>query len=134
MQESGDRRKSFLPLGVLFLILTAGWWVLPGDVAGIPLCFFKHLTGLDCPGCGLTRSFLSLARGHFLDAFHFNAAGPLVYLLFLAIFIERAVCLARPHFRLHLAPWVPRYFGVLVVCLLFGHWILRLKNQMHALY
>ncbi|MBC8054823.1 MAG: DUF2752 domain-containing protein [Sphingobacteriaceae bacterium] len=28
-------------------------------------CFFKHLTGFDCPGCGFQRSVLALFNGDF---------------------------------------------------------------------
>ena len=46
-----------------------------------PLCLFYHLTGLPCPGCGLTRSFVFLGHGHFYDALHWHPLGPAVYLL-----------------------------------------------------
>ena len=34
----------------------------------VPLCMFKGLTGLDCPGCGMTRAFLFIGHGRFADA------------------------------------------------------------------
>jgi Protein of unknown function (DUF2752) len=36
-------------------------------------CPFRDLTGLDCPGCGATRAFLSLVHGDLLRALHDNA-------------------------------------------------------------
>ena len=44
---------------------------------GIP-CMFKKLTGLYCPGCGITRMFLSLLRFDIYQAFRYN---PLVFIL-----------------------------------------------------
>ena len=44
---------------------------------GIP-CIFKKLTGLYCPGCGITRMFLSLLRLDIYQAFRYN---PLVFIL-----------------------------------------------------
>ena len=41
------------------------------------LCFLRRYTGLACPGCGLTRSFISLARGELAHAWAFNPAGVL---------------------------------------------------------
>jgi hypothetical protein len=38
----------------------------------MPPCLFKTATGLDCPGCGLTRGVRQLAHGHPLAALHHN--------------------------------------------------------------
>ena len=38
-------------------------------------CTFRRITGFPCPGCGLTRSFISIAHGQFVDAWRFNPAG-----------------------------------------------------------
>lgn len=43
------------------------------------LCGFRRLTGIPCPGCGLTRSFVYLAHGHPIDAFRMNVFGPFVF-------------------------------------------------------
>jgi hypothetical protein len=42
---------------------------------------FKNLTGLPCPGCGLTHSFCALAKGKVASAFGFNAMGPAIFIL-----------------------------------------------------
>ena len=39
---------------------------------GIP-CLFHLATGLNCPGCGVSRMLLSLLRLDFPAAFHYNA-------------------------------------------------------------
>jgi hypothetical protein len=44
-------------------------------------CTFRRVTGIPCPGCGLTRSFISIAHGRLADAWRYNAAG----LLFFAV-------------------------------------------------
>lgn len=52
----------------------------PGTTVPVPeLCYFRRGTGLDCPGCGLTRSFISLAHGQFLLACQYNVAGVLFF-------------------------------------------------------
>jgi hypothetical protein len=38
-------------------------------------CTFRRFTGLPCPGCGMTRSFISMAHGHLAEAWRFNPAG-----------------------------------------------------------
>lgn len=34
---------------------------------------FNKLTGLKCPGCGMTRAIAQLCRGHIKSAFEYNA-------------------------------------------------------------
>ena len=36
----------------------------PGSIEGLPtLCPFRRVTGLDCPGCGMTRALSALLHG-----------------------------------------------------------------------
>ncbi len=32
-------------------------------------CFYKQISGIDCPGCGMQRSFIELLRGNFIASF-----------------------------------------------------------------
>jgi len=60
-----------LLIGTIYLI----WCRLTG--IGIP-CMFKSITNLYCPGCGITRMFLSLFQLDFTKAFYSN---PLIFTL-----------------------------------------------------
>jgi hypothetical protein len=52
----------------------------------IPLfCPFKTLTGIPCPGCGMTRALLSMTKGDFLGATNFN---PFSYFLVFMIIMS----------------------------------------------
>ena len=48
--------------------------VLPDnqDIPGPSLCLFRAVTGLLCPGCGLTRAFASLSKGNVARAWEMN--------------------------------------------------------------
>lgn len=35
-------------------------------------CVFNKLTGLDCPGCGMTRATLAMLEGNIYQAFRWN--------------------------------------------------------------
>ena len=55
---------------------------LPGSEIPLPdVCTSKQVFGVDCPGCGLTRGFISISHGQFLRAWHFNPASFVVYIL-----------------------------------------------------
>ncbi len=43
------------------------------------LCMLKRYTGLSCPGCGLTRCFISLAHGDPASAWAYNPAGVFLF-------------------------------------------------------
>jgi hypothetical protein len=43
------------------------------------VCTFKRIVGVDCPGCGMTRSFVSLAHGQWALAWQFNPVGFLFF-------------------------------------------------------
>ena len=55
---------------------------LPPDGAGVPVCLFRALTGLPCPGCGLTRALSSLIQGHPAAAFSYHPFAFIVLPLF----------------------------------------------------
>ena len=44
----------------------------PGKTGFFPLCPFRLLTGLTCPGCGSTRALHQLLHGHIGAAFMLN--------------------------------------------------------------
>jgi hypothetical protein len=41
-------------------------WTLPET------CVWRKFMAMNCPGCGMTRAFICLARGDFAGAWHFN--------------------------------------------------------------
>ena len=49
-----------------------------------PLCASKIMLGVECPGCGMTRSFISFAHGDFARAWQFNSVGVLGFVLVLS--------------------------------------------------
>ncbi|QDV24990.1 hypothetical protein Q31a_33120 [Aureliella helgolandensis] len=54
--------------------------LLPGAAIVVPeTCMMHARFGLDCPGCGLTRSFIHLMHGNFSAAWQLSPAGILVF-------------------------------------------------------
>jgi hypothetical protein len=57
------------------LVLPMGMLAAPAFLAlgDVPLCAFKHLTGVPCPLCGGIRACAALAQGDFASAWLLNA-------------------------------------------------------------
>ena len=99
-----------------------------GTVFVLPeICAFKRLTGAACPGCGLTRSFISFSRCDFRGGLEFNPVGLLLFVALVVQIPYRAVQLWRctrrqPPWRLsHLGTWSL----IIIIVLLCVQWILR---------
>ena len=103
------------------IALLAGAWVLytypPGEHSFYPRCAFKMLTGLECPGCGLTRASHHALHGRFGEAFRLN---PLLFALgAFGVFAAPSLVRGRqPAFVMK--PW----FGWGAVVVVMGWWIL----------
>jgi len=77
----------YLPLiGVPALFLIA--FIYPYFHTSFKFCFIKRVTGLDCPGCGMTRGMSALTHLHFMDAILFNPLSPIVALWLLYKFYQ----------------------------------------------
>lgn len=97
-----------------------------------PLCPFKTFTGLDCPGCGITRSLIYAFHGRFHDAYMMHMWGvPLALLLFVQIpYRLSKIVLKRPAFRALPYEIKRRANHVLMLSILLP-WIAKLAVLIH---
>lgn len=72
--------RDIIVLIVIFLIYAV--LIISFDI-GIP-CVFYEITGLYCPGCGITRLCLSLFEGDIYQAFRYN---PIIFINLPILFI-----------------------------------------------
>ena len=57
--------------------------ILPhGEVGSLNLCPWYHLTGHQCPFCGMTRGFVAITHFDLQTAIDFNLGTPFVYTAF----------------------------------------------------
>jgi hypothetical protein len=77
----GDYTKTALTtLAALSAVFLVSALYRPPDEPYFTICAFKWLTGLPCPGCGLTHSFCALGHGNLVQAIQYNALGPIFFL------------------------------------------------------
>ena len=113
---------------ILALVIIGGFFVAwglkafpPTEQSFYPRCQLHSLTGLNCPGCGMTRSLHSALNGQFEQAISYNALA-LIVLPILAIAIFRS--LWSWMWELPIKPyrsspkWIPIAIGITVA--LFG--------------
>ncbi len=67
----------------------------PMTAGFFPVCPLYYLTGIHCPGCGLTRGFHALFHGDVLTALHFNALLPIYAFVFGFIFVSMILVAVR---------------------------------------
>jgi hypothetical protein len=94
------------------------------------LCTMRRFTGLSCPGCGLTRSFISLAHGDMASAWSYNPAGLLLFALVAIQIPFRTYQLwrIRRGQRELALPFVAQIVFAVLGCALLAQWTLRLAG------
>lgn len=106
--------KKFLLLfffGIAYLVLV--------DVFHIGfVCVFHEITGLECPGCGITRCILSIIKGNLKEAFHYNM---LIFIslpiaIVYSIYISYNYIKGKKYYKLGDKGW----YVILTIVILFG--------------
>jgi hypothetical protein len=118
-----DRKFGLLLTGALSLNIVA----LALHLTGWECAFFR-VTGLPCPGCGLTRACLLLLRGEVRASIKFHAFAP-IFVLFIALLI---ICTLLPRTVtepfINKAETLERQTGITIIILggLILYWLARL--------
>ncbi len=128
---SWSKHQAFLTLaGLSIVFITSAVWLPPDDPTFV-LCPFRFLTGLPCPGCGMTRAFCHLAHGHFITALQFNPFSPFVFLLAIIAWLKAAAVLfdlQTLRAKLSVLRFPPRA-GKFALVLVVIWWVARLAGE-----
>ena len=83
---------------------------------GIP-CIFRLITGLNCPGCGISRFCLDIMELHFSSAIAHNYAAPFIFFYIIWVLSDTAVRYVRTGIiSLNPKPaWINYAFLILIV-------------------
>ena len=92
----------------------------PTTAGFFPVCPLHATTGLNCPGCGLTRGFHALFHGDVFGALHFNVLLPIYLLVGIYFFVSLGLIVVRGR-GLSYNVFKPQIlWGFLIVLLVFG--------------
>lgn len=122
---------SVIGLALLLSVRSGTQVLVPLWGAPLPeLCTFRRLTGMGCPGCGMTRCFIALAHGDLRSAWTYNPAG----LLFFAIIAFQLPFRSLQLWRIRNGQpelqtgWLGHSVLVLLATTMILQWILRLSG------
>lgn len=117
------KNRAFKLISILFLLnlLFIFYLFLHYKYGFFIPCIFSTITGLECPGCGITRMVLSLLKLDFYQAFRYN---PLVFIYtpFLILYVIYKVYLYIVNKKDEFFIKIPRIYIyiVLVITVLYG--------------
>ena len=95
--KSSTTERVFAAAGIM--TVGAGAFVVgyfnPTTAGFFPVCPLYSLTGIHCPGCGLTRGFHALFHGDVLTALHYNALIPIFAFVIGFMFVSLVLITVR---------------------------------------
>jgi hypothetical protein len=117
-----ERRFGLLLTGALSLNVAAFALHLPGWE-----CVFFRLTGVPCPGCGLTRACLLLLTGEVRASIKFHAFAPIFVVLIAMLIICTVLPKAVTASFINKAETLERQTGITIIILggLILYWLAR---------
>ena len=86
-----DRINRIFCLGLTSFPLVGTWIYRQSNSVPFLSCPIRALIGIPCPSCGMTRSFLALAKGDLGESIFYHLFGPLLFLTFLIVTVHTAI-------------------------------------------
>jgi len=117
--DTSHWRDALIPAAILTACFVAS--ASPNSVSLFGLripntCPFKALTGLDCPGCGITRAMILAVHGRWLDSYFMHLWGIPLLVFFLWRFLS---AISGTHFPTllpaSLQPWKSRFIALSLI-------------------
>ncbi len=72
-----QRLRKVITIYLCLLLMFIAYYIINKTTGFYIPCIFHELTGLDCPGCGITRCLFNIINLNFKEAFLVN---PLVFI------------------------------------------------------
>lgn len=95
------------------------------------VCVFKNLTGYPCPGCGMTRSTISLFKGDFFQSLMWNPLAIVVNIMAITAIIWMSynlIITKKPTFDRIIRHKVHPLYLILIGIIVIANWIWNFKK------
>jgi hypothetical protein len=89
--QGTHKRTALVTLVILSVVFLVSFVYSARGGNYFSICGFKWLTGLPCPGCGLTHSFCALGHGNLRQALEYNALGPILFVCAITLWVRTAL-------------------------------------------
>jgi uncharacterized protein DUF2752 len=131
-----ERHRTMLVLSIFVIVMSLALELRPSGHVAVswlsidalpPLCGSRTLFGVECPGCGLTRSFVALASGDIRESFRLHRVG---WLLAVAVVLQipyRIYALRELRTSIPERKW-PTWFGNLLIAALIINWLAKMLS------
>jgi hypothetical protein len=89
-------------------------------------CPFRVMTGIPCFSCGMTRTFVFMARGNISEALSLNPLGTALFVFILLFVIYAAIVIAfrLPRVRIRITrPWIRWTLRLGIPAIILANWI-----------
>jgi hypothetical protein len=145
-QRTGDRglgTSDFytqLIIGLLFTFVVSFALLAHADATQISLfgirlpsvCLFRRITGLECPGCGLTRAVVLALHGQFYQSFMVHVLGIPAAILLLLQIPYRFLLLVRPKLEFVNTPQGRRWVEIVATICVLVPWLIKFTLKFTA--
>ena len=105
---------------IIILAILLLYFILNVTISFSVPCLFHEITGLYCPGCGITRMIIAIYKLDFYQAFRYN---PLVFIMlpfivFLVVdYIHKKIVNKKPVYQ-HINDKI--WYAVIIIFILYG--------------
>ncbi|MEM9447852.1 MAG: DUF2752 domain-containing protein [Cyanobacteria bacterium P01_E01_bin.6] len=117
LKTTRDRIIRWVTLGACVMPLGGAYLYNWGFRLSEGPCLFQQVFGFPSPSCGMTRSFMAIARGDLATALSFHAFGPLMFAAFLATAVHASIELIAQRAYV---PWYKKIFNRPIIPLSVG--------------
>ncbi len=111
------KKNKVIFVGIIILIISYGYYFLNLKFGFTIKCPFHTITGLYCPGCGVTRMLFSIMTLKFYQAFRYNPLLFILLIIYIIFIIERLI--RKKELK------VPNNIALVILCILIIYGILR---------